>query len=128
METNNAKIGWKNWIIIWVVGLAGQLCWNVENQWFNTFIYAKIGPYAWIISWMTAISSIVTGAVVSLVCYLCKSPIYEIIPGFAIATIVLFVVSALTERFVPSKDREAMDREYDTMLSIINKKDDVIAK
>lgn len=54
------KIGLRNWVIIWVVGLAGQLCWNVENQWFNTFIYAKIGPYAWIISWMTAISSIVT--------------------------------------------------------------------
>ncbi len=54
------KIGRREWILIWVVGLAGQLCWNVENQWFNTFIYAKIGPYAWIISWMTAISSIVT--------------------------------------------------------------------
>lgn len=80
-----------------------------------------------------AISSIVTGAVVSLVGFILRYylgifPIYEIIPGFAIATIVLFVVSALTERFVPSKDREAMDREYDTMLSIINKKDDVIAK
>jgi len=62
MEKNNIteKIGRREWILIWVVGLAGQLCWNVENQWFNTFIYAKIGPYAWIISWMTAISSIVT--------------------------------------------------------------------
>lgn len=60
-KTNLAeKIGRREWILIWVVGLAGQLCWNVENQWFNTFIYAKIGPYAWIISWMTAISSIVT--------------------------------------------------------------------
>lgn len=52
------KIGWKNWIIIWVLGLAGQLCWNIENQWFNTFIYAEIGPYAFIISWMTAISAL----------------------------------------------------------------------
>lgn len=62
MEKKNLaeKIGRREWILIWVVGLAGQLCWNVENQWFNTFIYAKIGPYAWIISWMTAISSIVT--------------------------------------------------------------------
>lgn len=59
-KITNARIGLRNWILIWGVGLAGQLCWNVENQWFNTFIYAKIGPYAWIISWMTAISSIVT--------------------------------------------------------------------
>ena len=54
------KIGRREWILIWIVGLAGQLCWNVENQWFNTFIYEKIGPYPWIISWMTAVSSIVT--------------------------------------------------------------------
>ena len=74
-----------------------------------------------------------TGAVVSLVGFILRYylgifPIYEIIPGFVIATIVLFAVSALTESFVPSKDREAMDREFDTMISIINKKDDVIAK
>ncbi|MBR3811882.1 MAG: MFS transporter [Agathobacter sp.] len=62
MEKENLtnKIGKREWILIWVVGLAGQLCWNVENQWFNTFIYAKIGPYSEIISWMTAVSSIVT--------------------------------------------------------------------
>ena len=47
-------------ILIWILGLAGQLCWNVENQWFNTFVYAKIGPYPWIISWMTAVSAAVT--------------------------------------------------------------------
>lgn len=59
-KMNTAKIGLREWILIWVVGLAGQLCWNVENQWFNTFIYDKIGPYPEIISWMTAVSSIVT--------------------------------------------------------------------
>jgi len=59
-KTMAEKIGRREWILIWVVGLAGQLCWNVENQWFNTFIYAKIGPYSEIISWMTAVSSIVT--------------------------------------------------------------------
>ena len=25
----------KNWVLIWVIGLAGQLCWNVENAWFS---------------------------------------------------------------------------------------------
>lgn len=59
-KTNAGRIGAREWILIWVVGLAGQLCWNVENQWFNTFIYDKIGPYPEIISWMTAVSSIVT--------------------------------------------------------------------
>jgi len=54
------KISKRNLILIWVLGLVGQLCWNVENQWFNTFIYAKIGPFPWIISWMTAISAAAT--------------------------------------------------------------------
>ena len=54
------KISRKNLVLIWILGLAGQLCWNVENQWFNTFIYAKIGPYPGIISWMTAVSAAVT--------------------------------------------------------------------
>jgi MFS family permease len=42
------------------VGLAGQLCWNVENQWFNTFVYAKIAPDPVIINWMVAVSAAVT--------------------------------------------------------------------
>lgn len=54
------KIGIRNWVIIWVAGLAGQLCWNVENQWFNTFIYAKIAPDPVIINWMVAVSAAVT--------------------------------------------------------------------
>lgn len=53
-------IGAKNWTIIWVAGLAGQLCWNIENQWFNTFLYEKIIPDPDIIFWMVAISAVVT--------------------------------------------------------------------
>lgn len=60
METKKDKIGIKNWILIWVLGLVGQLCWNIENQWFNTFVYAKIAPDASIISWMTAVSAAFT--------------------------------------------------------------------
>ena len=30
------------WSLVWGLGIAGQLCWNIENQWFNTFVYAKI--------------------------------------------------------------------------------------
>lgn len=59
-KNNVSKISFRNLILIWVLGMAGQLCWNVENQWFNTFIYAKIGPYPWIISSMTAFSAAAT--------------------------------------------------------------------
>lgn len=60
LAPRSEKIARGNWILIWVVGIAGQLCWNVENQWFNTFVYAKIAPDAAIISWMTAISAAAT--------------------------------------------------------------------
>lgn len=48
------------WVLVWGLGLAGQLCWNIENQWFNTFIYAKIAKDPTIISWMVAISAAAT--------------------------------------------------------------------
>jgi MFS family permease len=48
------------WALIWLLGLAGQLCWNMENQWFNTFVYAKIAKDPTIISWMLAISAMAT--------------------------------------------------------------------
>lgn len=48
------------WIIVWGLGVIGQLVWNVENQWFNTFVYAKIAKDPTIISWMVAISAIAT--------------------------------------------------------------------
>ncbi|MBO7253524.1 MAG: hypothetical protein J6V25_12955, partial [Oscillospiraceae bacterium] len=48
------------WSIIWGMGLAGQLCWNMENQWFNTFVYAKISGDVNIVTWMVIISAIVT--------------------------------------------------------------------
>lgn len=48
------------WTLVWGLGLAGQLCWNMENQWFNTFVYAKIAKDPTIISWMVAISAITT--------------------------------------------------------------------
>ncbi|MEG2159053.1 MAG: MFS transporter, partial [Clostridia bacterium] len=50
----------KTWLLIWGLGLAGQLCWNMENQWFNTFVYAKIAKNPDIINWMVAISAVAT--------------------------------------------------------------------
>ena len=48
------------WIIVWGMGLAGQLCWNMENQWFNTFVYAKIAKDVDIVTWMVILSAFVT--------------------------------------------------------------------
>ncbi len=48
------------WFLVWGLGIAGQICWNMENQWFNTFIYAKIAKDPTIISWMVACSAIAT--------------------------------------------------------------------
>lgn len=53
-------IGRRNWLLIWVLGMAGQLCWNVENSWFSTFVYNKVAPDPSIISWMVGVSAVVT--------------------------------------------------------------------
>ena len=60
MKKERASSGLKFWGLVWGLGIAGQLCWNIENQWFNTFVYAKIAKDPTIISWMVAISSIAT--------------------------------------------------------------------
>ena len=48
------------WVVVWGMGLAGQLCWNMENQWFNTFVYAKIAKDVDIVTWMVILSAFVT--------------------------------------------------------------------
>ncbi|MCM1134557.1 MAG: MFS transporter [Clostridium sp.] len=54
------KISRKNWILIWVLGMAGQICWNIENSWFNNFVYDKIAPEPAIVSWMVGVSAVVS--------------------------------------------------------------------
>lgn len=48
------------WLIICLMGMAGHLCWNIENQWFNTFVYAKIGGDVNVVTWMVIVSATVT--------------------------------------------------------------------
>ncbi|SCX17420.1 Major Facilitator Superfamily protein [Lachnospiraceae bacterium YSD2013] len=60
MEQKNVKKTAGFWGFVWALGLAGQLCWNMENQWFNTFVYEKIAKDPTIISWMVAISATAT--------------------------------------------------------------------
>ncbi len=52
--------GARFWTMVWGLGLAGQLCWNIENQWFNTFIYAKIAKDSNIVTLMVITSALVT--------------------------------------------------------------------
>ncbi|MCR4798120.1 MAG: MFS transporter [Lachnospiraceae bacterium] len=52
--------GVKMWTLIWGLGLAAQICWNIENSWFNTFVYAKIGKYPEIITGMLICSAAAT--------------------------------------------------------------------
>ncbi len=45
-------------MLIWVLGMTGQICWNIENQWFSTFVYANIAPNATIVNIMVGVSAI----------------------------------------------------------------------
>lgn len=54
------SISRKNWALIWVLGMTGQICWNIENSWFNNFVYDKIAPEPAIVSWMVGVSAAVS--------------------------------------------------------------------
>ncbi|RUS42633.1 MFS transporter [Cohnella sp. AR92] len=54
------RITRRNWTLIWILGMAGQICWNIENSWFNNFVYDKIAKDSAIITWMVAVSAIVS--------------------------------------------------------------------
>ena len=52
--------GWFFNLQFLILCLSGQLCWNIENQWFNTFVYSKIGKYVWIVTGMVIASATLT--------------------------------------------------------------------
>lgn len=54
------RSGFSFWLLVWGLGMAGQICWNMENQWFNTFVYAKIGKDPSIITGMLIFSALAT--------------------------------------------------------------------
>ena len=60
MRANKNKEQFRFWMLMWGLGLAGQLCWNIENQWFNTFVYAKIAKDSNIVTFMVISSALVT--------------------------------------------------------------------
>jgi len=60
MNDTKKTSNFRFWLIVWGMGIAGQLCWNMENQWFNTFVYAKISGDVNIVTWMVIASALVT--------------------------------------------------------------------
>jgi MFS family permease len=54
------KISRPLWAALLLLGFAGQLAWAVENQFFNTFLYNEITPDPRPISWMVAITALVS--------------------------------------------------------------------
>lgn len=53
------RVPGRNWLVIILLGLSGQIAWNVENTWFNTFVYDTITPDSRPIAAMTAVSALV---------------------------------------------------------------------
>ena len=54
-----AAVGTRNWLVMVLLGLSGQIAWNVENSWFNTFVFDEITPDPGPIAVMVAVSAIV---------------------------------------------------------------------
>ncbi len=48
------------WVLIWTLGLIGQIGWNVEGTWFNTFVYEKIDKNPSVITPMLICSALAT--------------------------------------------------------------------
>lgn len=52
----------RSWVAIVFLGMVGQLAWNVENTWFNTFVFDSVTPDPAPIAWMVAVSAVVATA------------------------------------------------------------------
>ena len=62
----NDLFGRKNWIILILFGLVGQLAWSVENMYFNLFVFETIAPDLDAVTLMVQLSGIVATAVTLL--------------------------------------------------------------
>lgn len=58
-DTGSPRLGLRNWSVLIVVGLFGQLAWTIENMYFNLFVYKTITDSPQVIAAMVAASAIV---------------------------------------------------------------------
>ena len=54
------------WILVWSLGLMGQIGWSVEGMWFNTFVYEKIDKNPSIITPMLILSALASSVSIFL--------------------------------------------------------------
>jgi MFS family permease len=59
-QKNSSPLPRRTFIALLLLGLAGQLAWAVENQFYNTFLYDRITPDPRAVSWMVAITAVVS--------------------------------------------------------------------
>ena len=52
------KFGKRNYTVLLLFGLIGQIAWTVENMYFNLFVFKTIGPYLDEITLMVQLSGI----------------------------------------------------------------------
>ena len=55
----------KNWLILILFGIIGQIAWSVENMYFNLFVFETISPNLEAITLMVQLSGI-TATVITL--------------------------------------------------------------
>ena len=58
MQTQNLVFGKRNWWILIIFGIIGQIAWSVENMYFNLFVYETIAPDLDAVTLMVQLSGI----------------------------------------------------------------------
>ncbi|MHA1745927.1 MAG: MFS transporter, partial [Promethearchaeota archaeon] len=53
-----SKLGRRTTLVLFILGISGQIAWAVENTWFNKFVYDMLTPNPGPIAWMVALSAI----------------------------------------------------------------------
>lgn len=55
--------GKRNWLVLLIFGLAGQIAWSVENMYFNLFVYDKVSQNLDAVTLMVQLSGVVATVV-----------------------------------------------------------------
>lgn len=65
-KTKKGKSNLRMWILVWSLGLMGQIGWSVEGMWFNTFVYEKIDKNPSVITPMLILSALASSVSIFL--------------------------------------------------------------
>ena len=131
---SDRELMWTARITVFVLSMIGFVIAIDENSSIFRLVQyawgglgASFGPvilfslYSKKINRFGAIASIAVGAITTVVWKYGLArfggifAVYELVPGFILATAALFLVSLLTEKYVKTEDRAAMDQEFANM-------------